>query len=402
MIRIFLLLTVPFLLAADWPGYLGPTRDGQSTETQLKWDWPKDGPPVAWKIPVGTGFAGVAVADGKVFLFQRIENDEILAALDPATGKELWAFAYRTKYRDDFQFDNGPRCVPLIAKGVAYLYGADGDLHAVDTKAGKKLWGKNLMAEYKPKKGYFGVAAGPVLIDGKLLVNVGAKGAGIVAFDAETGKELWKVSDDGPSYSTGTTMELNSKPHAVLFTRAGLLVLNPADGKIACSHPWRARIDASVNAATPLIRGEEIFLTSSYNTGAILLKPKGAEVEEIWTSDKSISAQYNTPVRVGEFLYGIDGRQEGKSARLRCIEWKTGEVKWSQEKFGLAGLIAVDGGLLAVTEDGEAIRFDASEKRYVERARTSLLTGVVRAAPALSDGRLYVRNEKELVSVTLK
>ena len=390
------------LMAADWPGLLGPTRDGQSAETQLKWDWPKDGPPGAWKIPVGTGFAGVAVADGKVFLFHRVENDEILTALDPATGKELWKFAYRTKYRDDFQFDNGPRCVPLIAKGVAYLYGADGDLHAVDTKAGKKLWAKNLLAEYKPKKGYFGVAAGPVLIDGKLLLNVGAKGAGIVAFDAETGKELWKVSDDGPSYSTGTTMELNGKPHAVLFTRAGLLVVNPADGKIACRHPWRARIDASVNAATPLIRGEEIFLTSSYNTGAILLKPKGAEVEEIWSSDKAISAQYNTPVRVGEFLYGIDGRQEGKSARLRCADWKTGEVKWSQEKFGLAGLIAVDGGLLAVNEDGEAIRFDASEKKYAERGRAPLLTGVVRAAPALSDGRLYVRNEKELVCVKLK
>ena len=395
-------LLLPFLLAADWPGHLGPTRDGQSAETQLKWDWPKDGPPAAWTIPIGTGFAGVAVADGKVFLFHRIENEEILSVLDPNTGKELWKFAYRTRYRDDFDFDNGPRCVPLIAKGVAYLHGADGDLHAVETKAGKKLWGKNLLAEYKPKKGYFGVAAGPVLIDGKLLVNVGAKGAGIVAFDPETGKELWKSSDDGPSYSTPATMELNGKPHAVFFTRAGLLVVNPADGKVALSHPWRARIDASVNAATPLIRGEEILLTTSYSTGAILLKPKGAEVEEIWSTDKSLSAQYNTPVRVGEFVFGIDGRQEGKAARLRCIEWKTGKVLWSQEKFGLASLIAVDGGILAVNEDGESIRFEASEKKYTEKARATLLTGVVRAAPALSDGRLYVRNQKELVCVMLK
>ncbi len=393
---------LPFLIAADWPGYLGPTRDGHSAEIQLKWDWPKDGPPAAWKIPVGRGFAGVAVADGKVFLFHRVENEEVLAALDPATGKELWKFAYRTRYRDDFQFDDGPRCVPLIVKGVAYLYGADGDLHGVETKAGKKLWGKNLLTEYKPKKGYFGVAAGPVFIGDKLLVNVGAKGAGIVAVDAESGKELWKVSDDGPSYSTGTTMEFAGKPHAVFFTRAGLLVVNPADGTVALSHPWRARIDASVNAATPVVRGEEILLTTSYGTGAILLKPKGAEVEEIWASDKAISAHYNTPVRVGEFLYGMDGRQEGRAARLRCVEWKTGKVHWTQEKFGLASLIAVDGGLLAITEDGDAVRFDASEKEYVERARATVLTGVVRAAPALADGRLYVRNEKELVCVKLK
>jgi len=399
-VKYFLLL--PFLLAADWPGTHGPTRDGHSSETQLKWDWPKAGPEQAWKIAVGSGFAGVAVADGKVFLFHRIENEEVLSALDPATGKELWKFAYRTKYRDDFQFDNGPRCVPLIEKGVAYLYGADGDLHAVDAKTGKEKWGKNLMAEYKPKKGYFGVAAGPVLVGGKLLVNVGAKGAGIVAFEPDTGKELWKTSDDGPSYSTATTMDLNGKPHAVFFTRNGLLVVYPADGKVACSHPWRARIDASVNAATPLVRGEEIFLTTSYSTGAILLKPKGTEIEEIWASDAAISAHYNTPVRVGEFVYGIDGRQEGKAARLRCIAWKTGKVQWTQEKFGIAGLIAVDGGLLAVTEDGEAVRFDASEKKYAERARAEVLPGVIRAAPALSDGKLYVRSEKELVCVKLK
>ena len=401
MKRSFALL-LPFLIAADWPGYLGPARDGHSAETQLNWDWPKGGPPAAWKIPVGAGFAGVAVADGKVFLFHRLEADEVLSALDPATGKELWKFAYRTKYRDDFQFDDGPRCVPLIAGGTAYLHGADGDLHAVDAKTGKAIWGKNLMAEYKPKKGYFGVAAGPVFVGGKLLVNVGAKGAGVVAFDPASGKELWKASDDAPSYSTATAMELDGKPHAVFFTRNGLLVLNPADGKVVCSHPGRARIDASVNAATPLIRGEEILLTTSYSTGAILLRPKGAEVEEIWASDKAISAHYNTPVRVGEFLYGIDGRQEGKAARLRCVEWKTGKVLWSQEKFGLASLIAVDGGLLAVTEEGEAVRFDASEKKYVERARAQVLPGVVRAAPALSEGRLYVRSEKELVCVKLK
>ena len=399
--KIALVLLIPVLLAADWPGYLGPTRDGQSAETQLNWDWPKEGPPAAWKIPVGAGFAGVAVADGKLFLFHRVENDEVLTALDPASGKEIWKFTYRTKYRDDFGFDNGPRCVPLLVKNTVFVYGADGDLHAIDTR-GKKLWGKNLLAEYKPKKGYFGVGAGPVHIGGKLLVNVGAKGAGIVAFDPETGAELWKSSDDGPSYSTGTTMELNGKSHAVFFTRAGLLVVDPVDGKVALSHPWRPRIDASVNAATPLIRGDEIFLATSYGTGAILLKPKGAEVDEIWSSDKAISAHYNTPVRVGDYLYGIDGRQEGKGARLRCIEWRTGTVLWTQEKFGIASLIVVDGGILAVTEDGEVVRFDASEKKYVERGRAALLTGVARAAPALADGRLYLRNEKELICVKLK
>ncbi len=398
---IVLVLLLPLLLAADWPRYLGPNRDGHSAETKLNWDWKNAPPKPIWAIDVGTGFAGVAVAGGKVFLLHRIGNEEILLALDPATGKEVWKFAYPTRYRDDFDFDNGPRCVPLVEGETVFTYGADGDLQAVEAATGKPRWAKNLLKEYAPKKGYFGIGSGPILLDGKLLVNVGAKGAGIVAFDPATGKELWKCSDDGPSYSTPTTMTLEGKPHAVFFTRAGLLVVNAA-GQVKQSFPWRARIDASVNAATPLVHEGSIFLSTSYNVGAILLKPEGNELTEVWKSDKSLSCHYNTPVRVGEYLFGIDGRQEGGGARLRCVAWKTGDVKWSVDKFGCASLIAVDGGILALTESGELVGFDASEKAFAERGRVSLLKGTVRAAPVLSDGRLYVRNEKQLVSVGLK
>jgi len=398
---LLLLAILPLLLAADWPRYLGPNRDGHSAETKLNWDWKNAPPKPNWAIDVGTGFAGVAVAGGKVFLFHRIGNEEILIALDPATGKEVWKFAYPTRYRDDFDFDNGPRCVPLVEGETVFTYGADGDLQAVEAATGKPRWAKNLLKEYAPKKGYFGIGSGPILLDGKLLVNVGAKGAGIVAFDPATGKELWKCADDGPSYSTPTSMVIEGKPHAVFFTRAGLLVVNAA-GQVKQSFPWRARIDASVNAATPLVHEGSIFLSTSYNVGAILLKPEGNELTEVWKSDKSLSCHYNTPVRVGEYLFGIDGRQEGGGARLRCVAWKTGDVKWSVEKFGCASLIAVDGGILALTESGDLVGFDASEKAFAERGRVSLLKGTVRAAPVLSDGRLYVRNEKQLVSVGLK
>jgi len=125
-------------------------------------------------------------------------------------------------------------------------------------------------------------------------------------------------------------------------------------------------------------------------------------LEEVWKSDASLSCHYNTPVRVGDYLYGIDGRQEGGAARLRCVEWKTGKVMWSVDKFGCASLIAVDGGILAVNESGEATRFDASEKAFAERGRFSVLKGTVRAAPALADGLLFVRNEKQLTCVSLK
>lgn len=401
--RLFaLLLCTPFASAADWPQMHGPTRDGQSTESGLNWKWGKDGPSVAWKIDVGAGFAGVSVAAGNVFLFHRIGDDEVLSALDPATGKERWNFKYRTKYKDDFEFDNGPRCVPLAAGGTVFLYGADGDLHAVDAKTGKKIWGKNLMAEYQPKKGYFGVGAGPMVIGDALLVNVGAKGAAVVGFDTATGKELWKTSDDGPGYSSPAVIDLDGKPHAVFLTRAGVMVVRPTDGKVTHSLPWRSRLDASVNASTPLVRKDELFVTSSYGTGGTLRRLKTDDLEEVWANDSSLSCQYNTPVLVGDHLYGVHGRADTKTGELRCVEWKTGKVLWAVKPFGVAHLIAVDGGLLAITDGGEAVRFEANPKEFKEIVRAELLGGVVRAAPALAEGRLYVRNEKQLACVRLK
>lgn len=388
--------------AGDWPQYLGPNRDGTSAEAGLARAWPPTGPPVAWAKDVGPGFAGVAVAGGKVFLFHRVGGDEVVRQLDAGTGAEGWAFAYPTKYVDDFGFDPGPRATPLVAGGRVFTLGPAGDLHALDAATGAKVWGRNVLADYGAGKGYFGAAASPVLADGRLLVNVGGKGAGVVAFDPATGKELWRATDDAASYSSPVVADVGGKSLAVFFTRAGLAALDPKTGAVAYAFPWRSRLDASVNAATPLVRDGEIFLTASYGTGAVLLRPKGGELEEVWSNDRSLSCHYNTPVRVGDYLYGVHGRQEGGRAELRCVAWKTGEVKWAKEAFGCASLIAVDGGLLAVTEGGELIRFDADPAQYTERARAAVLTGVTRAAPALADGRLYVRDGKRLVCVDLR
>jgi outer membrane protein assembly factor BamB len=398
-----LTLTLALALpAADWPQFLGPHRDGRSAETGLNWNWPKEGPPVAWKIGVGSGWAGPVVAGDRLIVFHRVGDEEVVACLDPATGKEKWASKYRTRYRDDFMFDDGPRATPLVADGRLFTLGANGDLHGWELTAGKKLWHHNLLTEYGSPKGYFGVACSPVLAGGKLLINVGAKGAGIVAFDPATGREAWKATDDAASYSSPTVAEVGGKSLVLFLTRAGLVALEPEGGKVRFTFPWRPPIDASVNAATPLVWKDEIFLTVSYSTGAVLLRAKGDELEEVWKNDRSLSCHYNTPVRVGEYLYGVHGRQEGGGAQLRCVEWKTGAVKWTVPRFGVASLLAVDGGLLAMNESGELIRFDASPDGFKERGRAKVLDSPVRAAPALADGRLFARDGSKLVCEKLK
>lgn len=397
-----ILTTPPGLPAADWPQLFGPARDGHSTETKLNWNWPKEGPPIVWTKTIGTGWAGPVVADGRVYLFHRVGQEEILECLDPADGTRKWHSIYEAKYRDDFGFDDGPRATPTVAAGRIFTLGANGDLSAFSVRDGKRIWHRDLRADYKADKGFFGFACSPLVIGKAVLVNVGGKGSGVVAFEAATGKELWKSTDDGASYSSPVAAEIDGKPAAVFLTRYGLRILDPGTGQRRHEFEFRPRLNESVQGATPLVWKDQIFLTVSYSTGAALLQAKGKELEEVWANDKTLSSQYNTPVRVGDYLYGVHGRADVGTAILRCVEWKTGAVRWSEPKFGVASLIAVEDGLLALTEAGELVRFDASPGGYKERSRAAILTKPTRAAPALAEGRLFARDGARLVSVDLR
>src|SRR5262245_5828196 len=227
MTRVALASAIPLLLAADCPQHLPPSRDGHSAETGLLRAWPKDGPARLWTRDVGAGWAGPAVVGDRLILFHRVGDEEVVEALDAANGKSMWKSTYRTRYVDDFNFDNGPRATPLVADGNVFTLGADGDLRAWDFQTGKALWARNVNKDYRVGKGFFGAAASPMLAGGKLLVNVGGKGASVVAFDPAAGKELWKAGDDEVSYSSPVLAKIDGEELAVFFTREGLLAVSP-------------------------------------------------------------------------------------------------------------------------------------------------------------------------------
>jgi len=394
-----LLFGLPFLLAADWPQHLGPTRDGHSPETGILRTWPKDGPAVVWKRDVGAGWAGPVVVAERLILFHRVGDEEVVECLDPATGTGRWKSAYRTRYVDQFEFDNGPRATPLIADARVFTLGADGDLHAWDLASGKELWGRNVNKDYRVPRGFFGVATSPVLAGGKLLVNVGAKGAGVVAFDPATGKEVWKASDDAVSYSSPVVAKVGGEELAVFFTREGLLAISPAQGEVKFKYPFRPRAQASVSAMTPVVSGVRVFLSTAYQTGAVLLDLKAGKVEDVWQAADVLDCHYSTPILVKDHLYGIDGRQESRTATLKCVEWATGKVRWSNASFLCAALIYVDGLFLACPENGDVVLFEANPGGYKELARAAVLSEPVRAIPALAGGRLYVRDGKKFLAL---
>ncbi len=387
--------------AADWPQFLGPSHDGHSTETGLLREWPKTGPTKQWERDVGSGYAGAAVAGERLILFHRIENDEIVECLDSKTGKPKWKYAVPTGYVDSFGFDDGPRGVPTIAGDRVFTLGAEGRLTCLDLATGLKIWDRNIATDYEVRQSYFGVGVSPLVERNGVYVNVGAKDAGIVAFDRATGKELWKAGSDDASYSTPTVAEIGGKRQLVFLTREGLAVLDPMNGEISHQRHFRSRMQASVNAATPLVADGQIFLSACYSTGALLLRIE--DWRDIWKNDESISSHYTTAVKVGDYLYGSHGRQE-ESAVLRCVEWKTGKVMWSKEGFGCAWLIAADGLLLAVQESGKITLLEANPREYTEKATfeafpTPEFRGkYLRSAPAFANGILYVRDGKKLVA----
>jgi outer membrane protein assembly factor BamB len=394
-----LLVCVPFLVAADWPEHLGPNRTGHSDETGLLRSWPKEGPKVAWQRDVGKGWAGVAVVGDRLILFHRVGDEEIVECLEPATGKGKWKAESKATYIDEFEFDNGPRAVPLIVYEKVYTLGPDGDLICWELSTGKRLWGRKLNKEYDAPKGFFGVATSPILAGGHVVVNVGAKGAGIVAFDRDSGEEVWKNTDEPVSYSSPVTTNFGNREATLFFTRNGLWSLFASTGHAWYTYPFRPRAHASVNAMTPVVSGDRVFLSTAYDTGAVLLEVRKGKLEVVWEGKDILDCHYNTPVLVKDHLYGIDGRQESRNARLRCVEWATGKVKWTKDGFLCSALIHADGLLLATPENGDVVLIDPSPNGYKELARAKILDEPVRALPALANGRLFVRDGKKLVAV---
>jgi outer membrane protein assembly factor BamB len=391
--------------ASDWPQFLGPTRNAVYPGTDLAATWPKEGPPQLWEKRVGQGFSGPVVAAGKLILFHRLDDKETVECLDAKSGKTIWAFPYPTAYRDDFGFDEGPRATPAIADGRVYTYGAEGALRCLDFATGKSLWSVNAKTEFHASKGFFGIACSPLVEGNAVLLMVGGHdGAGIVAFDKTNGKIVWKATDDEASYSSPIAATISNRRYAFCLTRAGLVAADPSTGKILFQFPFRPPIGSSVSAATPLVIGDMVFLSASYGAGAVLLNIRENGPEKIWSSDEALSSHYATGIHHNGFLYGIHGRTDPgfePPAGLRCIELKTGKVRWQKDAFGAATLVLVGDQLLILTERGELIRAPASPEGFKPNARAQILPNQVRAHPALADGLFYARSKDKLVCLDL-
>lgn len=416
----------------DWPDFLGPHRNGKSDEKELPSEWPSQGPRVVWQQKIGAGYAGPTISGGRLLHFSRVDDEARLVCLHAETGQQLWKCGYESNYDDLLGYNNGPRATPIVDGPSVFTFGAEGVLQCVRVADGKRVWRVDTTKEFNVVKNFFGVGSTPLVWGDLLLVNVGGSPPGgpsdvyaargqvrsnhcaVAAFDKATGKLRWTTGDDLASYASPVLAKIDGRDVLLMFARAGLMAIDPAQGKTLAQFPWRSKKLESVNASSPVVVGNEVFISETYELGSALVRFTGHSFEEIWTDrnrrrDRAMALHWCTPIENDGFLYGSSG-YHAPEAELRCIEWKTGKVLWSEPDMGRASLLLVDGVLICLSEDGTLRLVRANPRRYEELAKwelTDKATGdpLLRypawTAPALARGLLYVQGADRLVCLEL-
>lgn len=424
----------------DWPAFLGPRGDSTSIEQGIITQWNEKPHRIVWQRPLGVGYGMPTISRGRLFQFGRYDGQARVTCHNSETGEELWQFEYPTGYEDFYGYNNGPRCCPIVDEGLVYAFGAEGLLHALRAEDGKPVWKVDTAQQFGVIQNFFGVGSTPLIYKDLLIVQIGgsppesreappgqlnmvqSNGTCVVAFDKRTGQVKYKVGDDLASYAGPVVARIDGRDWCFVLARGGLLGFDPATGKQEFHYPWRDEGLESVNASNPVVIGDLVFISECYGPGSSLLKVRPGGYDVVWTDaerrrDKAMQTHWNTCIHRDGYLYGSSGRHTA-NAELRCIDVKTGEIKWKQPELTRSSLLFVEGHFICLTEYGDLLLLRATPEKFDVVGQLTLLdptagpqpagTEPVRllkypawAAPVLSHGLLYVRGDDRLVCLEL-
>ena len=389
-----LILLSSSLSAGDWPQYRGVNRDGFSPEIGLARSWPEGGPRVLWRRPVGEGYSTVSTAGGRLYTMDSDNETEYALALKPETGEAVWRTPVGPKFLDEL--GNGPRATPTVDGDVLYTLSARGRLVALKTADGAKVWEVDLPQAFGAKVPNWGFSASPLVEGDLVLLEVGAAGKGLVAFDKKTGAVRWSARDGDAAYSSPVSMTIGGVRQLVFTRRTGseVVALTPG-GEVLWSHAGPPTVITMARFIPP----DKVYVSAGDDFGALLLKIKSEAgkmtAEEIWKT-RGMKNHFNDPVVVGDYLYGFD------NGTFKCLSLATGEQTWAQRGLGKGSLITADGLLIVLSDRGTLVLAEASPTGYKELARFDATQGKAWTSPTLADGRLYLRDEDEIVALDLR
>ncbi|MDG0965582.1 MAG: PQQ-binding-like beta-propeller repeat protein [Opitutales bacterium] len=392
--------------AQNWNRWLGPNYDGSTESLVLEIPGKSKSFSTAWNIPVGDGWSSPLIEDGTVFFHDRIGSNEIIHCLDIKTGKERWSYSYHSGYRDDFGMANGPRSTPALSQGIIITHGPHGLVHALNSKDGSLLWFRDLKQDFSSPKGFFGRCSSPLVSKDHVVFNVGGPLSGLVSFSLVSGKINWKSKPYGNDYASPVLFSLDGQSFCLAFMREGFLVVELESGKEIFFDSFRSSINASVNAASPLVVGNEVFLTSCYGVGAGLWGGysrynRPVFFKKIWSEKGLLDCHYSTPVAHNGYLFGFHGRQE-RGPTLRCISLKKRSLKWEVSSLGCGNLIKVANRILTLTDRGELIVFSCDPTQFKILHRQQILGTGGRSHFAIAGGVLVARDQRRLICLDLK
>lgn len=381
--------------ADDWPNWNGSNHDGISRETGFAEVWPNDGLPIEWTREIGTGFSSMSVAGERLFAMGHQDGVETVWCLNCRSGEVLWTHEYPGELIPNLH-EGGPCSTPTVDGDCVYTVGKEGQLYCLNIVDGKVLWEKMLQQELEVKLPEWGFSSSPRILGKQLILEAGR----VVSFDKSTGDKLWQTDVHQAGYGSAAVFEHEEKTLTATLDCDGVRIVDSADGTQVAFAEWKSPY--RTNATTPIIVGDQIFVSTGYKIGCGLFRLQGQSLELVYKNTE-MRNHFNNSILLDGHLYGFDGDAHlGRLVTLTCIDFTTGKLTWKQRGLGCGSVLIADGKLLVLTEDGTLVLAQASPDAYVELARSAFLEGRCWTVPVLSDGRVYGRNaDGKLVCVTL-
>ena len=404
MLRVLLLLLFSSSVAsaADWPQWLGPRRDGGTSEKLEPWTTP---PTIAWTVKTGVGFSSPVVVNDRVYVHARVngKEKEEMIAIDAKSGKVLWRTPYdRAPYSS--VLNTGPQATPSVAGGKIYGFGISGSLTCFDAETGNLDWHVDALKKLKVEVPRFGVCCSPLVIGNRVIVAVGGKGSAVVAFDTKTGDIAWQALDEGANTSSPVLYAVKGKPvpDAVFMTTLRVIGLNPLDGSVNWEFPLPFQPGGT--SPTPLVNGD-LIVTSTMDNGSTGIRLKGTEkleAEKAWQS-KGVSAYFSSGVGAKDRIFLVTNvLKPVPRADLTCLNAATGKVQWKKDGLGYFhfGIVRTGNGKLLLLDDKGVMRLvDAEAEEYKELCSAPVCEGTL-VVPTISNGMVFARDAEKVVGVT--
>jgi outer membrane protein assembly factor BamB len=390
--------SAPNVEHASWPDFRGPNRDGRYVGGPIRTDWPREGLPLLWKQPIGLGYASFVVANGRAFTIEQRRHQEVAAAYDAATGREVWTNAWEGAFTETMGGD-GPRATPTYDQERVYVLGALGELRSLDAATGVVLWRRNILSDNGASNLDWGMSASPLIVGDKVVVLPGGPGGrSVVAYEKTTGAPVWKALDDRQAYTSPMLVTIADVRQILIVSASRVVGLTADDGRLLWEYPWST--SQGINVAQPVLLGDDrVFVSAGYDHGAAVFQIVRAgdtfSTRTIW-ENRRMKNKFSSSLLHENHLYGLD------EAILACIDASTGELKWKGGRYGYGQVLLAGDHLVVLAEGGDVALVKATPERHEELARFPAIDGKTWNHPVIADGRLLVRNLQEMAAFDIR